>query len=117
MIAGAGTGYWVYMRTKARAAQLEAEEAAAGNSEGGRRGSIVANEYVDDPAERRAANASRKDADDMSLHTTYEDDLEGGRGRGYRDDFTDDEDAQERDVFDVGDGDEDEDPWRTSPHR
>jgi hypothetical protein len=45
----------------------------------------------------------------MSLHTTYADDE---RNRAYSDDYTDDEDARERDVFDDGDGsvtgDEDE---------
>ncbi len=38
------------------------------------------------------------------MHTAadgYADDIEGGR---YRDEFTDDEDAVERDVFDDGDG-------------
>ncbi|KAI7239690.1 hypothetical protein KC330_g1794 [Hortaea werneckii] len=100
MIAGALTGYFIYSRTKVRARELEAEEAEAAQH-GGRR-SESGNEYNDDPDERRAINALRRD-DDVSLHTTYEDDLEGGRP-GYSDDFTDDEDAQERDVFDEGDG-------------
>jgi uncharacterized membrane protein YdjX (TVP38/TMEM64 family) len=97
--AGIATGYFIYVRTKARAQQLEAEEAAAAQ---GRRTSIGGTEYVDDPDERAAIDELRRD-DDVSLHTTYEDDLEGGRG--YTDDFTDDEDARERDVFDEGDGD------------
>jgi len=100
MIAGALTGYFIYSRTKVRARELEAEETEAAQH-GGRR-SESGNEYNDDPDERRAINALRRD-DDVSLHTTYEDDLEGGRP-GYSDDFTDDEDAQERDVFDEGDG-------------
>ncbi|KAK4565413.1 Tlg2-vesicle protein [Recurvomyces mirabilis] len=106
MIAGAGTGYWIYARTKARAAQLEAEEAAA-VADGGRSAG-AGSDYIDDPSARYATNALRRD-DDVSLHTTYEDDLEGGRG-AYLDDFTDDEDAHERDVFDDGDGDLDDEP-------
>ncbi|KAK5134350.1 hypothetical protein LTR08_006530 [Meristemomyces frigidus] len=101
MVAGVATGYFIYVRTQARAKQLEAEEAAAAT--GGQRTSESGAEYIDDP-EDDAANAPRPD-DAVSMHTTYERDLEGGRG--YADDFTDDEDARERDVFDVGDGDDD----------
>lgn len=104
VVAGMATGYLVYARTKARAQQLEAEEAAGAVS--GRRASNVAgDEYIDDPDERQAVNFLRRD-DDVSLHTTYDDDLD--RGSGYRDEFTDDEDAQERNVFDDGDGYESE---------
>ena len=106
MVAGAGTGYWIYARTKARAAELEAEEAEAVAN--GSRPARAGSDYIDDPSARYAANALRRD-DDVSLHTTYEDDLEGGRG-GYLDDFMDDEDAHERDVFDDGDGDLDDEP-------
>ncbi|KAK3709236.1 Tlg2-vesicle protein [Vermiconidia calcicola] len=102
MVAGILTGYLVYMRTKARADQLEAEEAAAAMS--GQRPSRASGDYSDDPEEQEAVNALRRDGDDISLHHTYEDDLEGGSGGGYRDEFTDDEDAEERDVFDYGDG-------------
>jgi uncharacterized membrane protein YdjX (TVP38/TMEM64 family) len=108
MAAGIATGYFIYVKTKARADQLEAEEAAAaGGEEGRRRMSDAGPDYMDDPDVGDAA--LRRDADDMSLHTTYADDE---RGRAYSDDYTDDEDARERDVFDDGDGsvtgDEDE---------
>ncbi|KAK5116287.1 hypothetical protein LTR85_009259 [Meristemomyces frigidus] len=103
VVAGIATGYIVYVRTKARAEELEAEEASAATS--GRRRSDAGAEYIDDPDEQGAVDALRRDDDDMSLHTTHEGDLEGGRG--YTDDFTDD-DAHERDVFDLGDGDEEE---------
>ncbi|EMC95363.1 hypothetical protein BAUCODRAFT_25407 [Baudoinia panamericana UAMH 10762] len=101
IVAGVATGYFIYIRTKARAKQLEAEEAAA-VAEGG---PPADSSYIDEPSERGAVAALRG-ADDVSLHTTYDDDLEGRRG--YMDDYTDDEDAQERDVFADGDGDDDE---------
>ncbi|KAK5171944.1 Tlg2-vesicle protein [Saxophila tyrrhenica] len=104
MVAGIATGYFVYVRTKARAKQLEAEEATAARA--GPRTSNAGPDYIDDSDEQDARNALRRGDDDISLHHTYEDDLEGGGG--YRDEFTDDEDAQERDVFDVGDGYESE---------
>ena len=62
----------------------------------------------DDPDKDDSANVLRPD-DAVSMHTTYERDLEGGRE--YADDFTDDEDAREQDVFEVGDGD-DEGIWK-----
>ena len=122
IVAGLLTGYLVYVRTKARATQLEAEEAAAAVA--GRRtsGAGVGGEYIDDPDEREAVDVLRRMADDISLrhteeyvdhvlrrreddislhHTEEFEDLEGGV---YRDEFTDDEDAVERDVFDEGDG-------------
>lgn len=100
MVAGAATGYFIYVRTKARATELEAEEAAG--AVGGRQSSNAGPDYVDDPNEDAAVHALRRD-DDISLHPTREDEEEG-----YRDEFTDDEDAHERDVFDDGDGDEEE---------
>lgn len=108
MAAGIATGYFIYVKTKARADQLEAEEAAAaGGEEGRRRMSDAGPDYMDDPDVGDAA--LRRDVDDMSLHTTYADEE---RNRAYSDDYTDDEDARERDVFDDGDGsvtgDEDE---------
>ncbi|KAK4550061.1 hypothetical protein LTR36_003028 [Oleoguttula mirabilis] len=106
IVAGIATGYIVYVRTKARANELEAEEAAAATS--GRSTSNAGAEYIDDLDEQDAVDALRRDDDDMSLHTTHDDDLEAGH-RGYTDDFTDDEDAHGRDVFDLGDGDEEED--------
>lgn len=110
MAAGIATGYFIYVKTKARADQLEAEEAAAAGGEEGVRRRMSGDagpDYMDDPDVSDAA--LRRDTDDMSLHTTYADDE---RGRAYSDDYTDDEDARERDVFDDGDGsvtgDEDE---------
>ena len=104
MAAGIATGYFIYVKTKARAQQLEAEEAAAAVNGGGedarRRMSDAGPDYLDDPDVEAAA--LRRDPDDVSLHTT-DADYERGRG-GYLDDFTDDEDARERDVFDDGDG-------------
>lgn len=106
MAAGIATGYFIYVKTKARADQLEAEEAAAAGGEGGRHGqrrmsSDAGPDYVDDP--ELGDGSLRRDADDMSLHTTYADD-ERGRAVAYSDEYTDDEDARERDVFDDGDG-------------
>jgi uncharacterized membrane protein YdjX (TVP38/TMEM64 family) len=103
MAAGIATGYFIYVKTKARADQLEAEEAAAGGGEDGaqrRRMSDSGPDYMDDP-EVGSDRRLRRDADDVSLHTTYADDE---RGRAYSDDYTDDEDARERDPFDDGDG-------------
>jgi uncharacterized membrane protein YdjX (TVP38/TMEM64 family) len=116
MAAGIATGYFIYVKTKARADELEAEEAAAGGEDGGqRRRSSGATDYMDDPevgGHGDERGLSRRDADDVSLHTTYADDE---RARAYSDDYTDDEDARERDVFDDGDGsvmDDDEDEGR-----
>ncbi|EME44269.1 hypothetical protein DOTSEDRAFT_71937 [Dothistroma septosporum NZE10] len=105
MALGVGTGYVIYTRTKARAKQLEADEAAAATT--GRRESEHSADYNDDLDEREATNALRSSRSDISLHTTYAD--EADLENGYRDEFTDDEDAHERDVFDVGDGDDDDD--------
>ena len=102
IVAGILTGYFVYVRTRARARQLEAEEEAAVVH--GRRSSSVGADYIDDPDEQEAVDILRRGEDDISLHTAADgfiDDVEQGR---YRDEFTDDEDAVERDVFDEGDG-------------
>ena len=104
MVAGILTGYWVYNRTQARARQLGAEEAAAGTSGNARRRSRSSADYIDDPDERAVDGYLSRGDDDISLHTArddYADEVESGR---YRDEFTDDEDAVERDVFDDGDG-------------
>ena len=97
--AGIGTGYLVYVRTKARAKQLEAEEVTA--AAGGPRTPDARDEFIDDPDEQEVRGGFRREPDDISLHRTYTDDVEAGE---YTDDFTDDEGAAERDVFDVGDG-------------
>lgn len=100
--AGIATGYLVYVRTKARAKELEAEEAAGAIA--GPRTSNAGTNYIDDPDEQAAVDFLRRgEADDISLHRTRAEDVNLEAGE-YRDDFTDDEDAQERDVFDVGDG-------------
>jgi len=98
-LAGIATGYLIYMRTKARAKQLEAEESVE-DIDSGRRSSVTGNELINDRNARSAGDEFGRD--DVSLHTTYNDDLEDGFE--YRDNFTDDEDARERDVFDEGDG-------------
>ncbi|KAH9826276.1 Golgi apparatus membrane protein tvp38 [Teratosphaeria destructans] len=107
VLAGIATGYFIYVRTQARAKQLEAEEAAATRPRR-RRVSDGGTEYIDDPDEGVAVDDLRRYPDDVSLHTTYEEDLE--RGGVFTDEFTDEEDARQRDVFDEGDGEtEDED--------
>ncbi|EMD94220.1 hypothetical protein COCC4DRAFT_30908 [Bipolaris maydis ATCC 48331] len=70
LIAGVTTGWLVYRKTKARAAQLEAEERA-----GVRRVSIedLENEYHDDPGALEAAERLREDDDDISLRTAWDD--------------------------------------------
>lgn len=105
MAAGIATGYFIYVKTKARAEQLEAEEEAAAGGEDGlrRRMADAGPDYMDDPDAKAAGGFARRD-DDMSLHTAYADDDADARDTGYLDDFTDDEDARERDVFDDGDG-------------
>lgn len=101
MVAGIATGYVVYVRTRARARQLEAEEAEAAVS--GRRNSSHGSDFIDDPDEQAAVDFLRRRDDDISLHTAADDYLRDVEG-GYRDEWTDDEDASERDVFRDGDG-------------
>ncbi|EME79371.1 uncharacterized protein MYCFIDRAFT_34540 [Pseudocercospora fijiensis CIRAD86] len=94
IVVGGLTGYLIYARTAARAKELETADEGQP-----RRRNSSAGEYIDD------GEVERGDDDMMSLHTTvYEDDLD----TGYRDEFTDEEDAVERDPFDAGDGPEDE---------
>jgi len=101
------TGYLIYVRTKARAKVLEAEEAAAATS--GRRTSDAAADFIDDPDEQEAVDMLRSRQSDISLHQSAYANGDLERGVVYRDEFTDDEDATERaNVFDIGDG-EDED--------
>ncbi|KAF2831006.1 hypothetical protein CC86DRAFT_314093 [Ophiobolus disseminans] len=94
-VAGIATGWFMYRKTKQRAAQLEAEERA-----GVRRASIddLEREYADDPGALEAAEHLREDDDDISLRTTWDDE--------YRDD--DDEGAGlADDAIEIGD-----DPFR-----
>lgn len=109
---GIGTGYLVYVRTAARAKQLEAEEAAAVAAGDPRLGDLD-DDYADDPDTREAVNILRRD-DDISLHQTYDDEHPE---RTYRDEFTDDEDARERDVFDIGEDEADEENDSTKESR
>jgi hypothetical protein len=99
-IAGVVTGWFMYKKTKERAAQLEAEERA-----GIRRASIddLEREYADDPAALEAAENLREDDDDISLRTTWDDE--------YHDEPADTGDAIEigDDPFKDGDGDEEDD--------
>jgi hypothetical protein len=103
-IAGVVTGWFMYKKTKERAAQLEAEERA-----GVRRASIddLDREYADDPSALEAAETLREEDDDISLNTTWDDE--------YHDEPADTgEDAIEidDDVFKDSDGDDDEDRGR-----
>jgi hypothetical protein len=98
-VAGVGTGWFMYKKTKERAAQLEAEERV-----GVRRASIedLENEYSDDPGALEAAETLREEEDDISLRS--------GWGDEYHDD-TDIDDAPDisDDPFKAGDGDEEGD--------
>jgi hypothetical protein len=103
-IAGVVTGWFMYKKTKERAAQLEAEERA-----GVRRASIddLDREYADDPSALEAAETLREEDDDISLNTTWDDE--------YHDEPADTgEDAIEidDDAFKDSDGDDDEDRGR-----
>ncbi|KAH9879013.1 hypothetical protein J1614_002448 [Plenodomus biglobosus] len=71
-IAGVATGWFMYRKTKQRAAQLEAEERA-----GIRRTSIedLENEYVDDPSVLEPPARLREDDDDISLRSGWDDDV------------------------------------------
>jgi hypothetical protein len=103
LVAGITTGWLVYRKTKARAAQLEAEERA-----GIRRMSIedLENEYSDDPGALEAAERLREEDDDISLRTTWDDD--------YRDEPPETGDAVEvgDDPFKDGDASEEENRGR-----
>ncbi|KAI8940364.1 hypothetical protein NX059_004057 [Plenodomus lindquistii] len=91
-IAGVATGWFMYRKTKQRAAQLEAEERA-----GIRRMSVedLENEYVDDPAALEAATRLREEDDDISLRTG-----------GWDDDVYSDEPPETGDAVEIG-----EDPF------
>ncbi|KAF1942561.1 hypothetical protein EJ02DRAFT_511533 [Clathrospora elynae] len=103
IVAGITTGWLVYRKTKARAAQLEAEERA-----GIRRMSIedIENEYADDPGALEAAEHLREEDDDISLRTTWDDE--------YRDELPETGDAVEigDDPFKDGDASEEEERGR-----
>ncbi|GAB7363488.1 hypothetical protein MBLNU230_g3759t1 [Neophaeotheca triangularis] len=122
MAAGVATGWFMYTKTKARAEQLEAEEAAE-TGQAGRRSSDAppTGHYIDDEEDDNRVLGSRvpgmkRGDDDISLHSNYHDDEDY---RGYRDDEAD-EDARERDPFSDGDGlpvsdaDEERDAWKSA---
>jgi hypothetical protein len=83
-VAGVATGWFMYKKTKERAAELEEEE-----RQGVRRTSIegLENEYADDPEALSAAEHLREEEDDISLR------------EGWDDEYTDDVD----DAADIGD--------------
>lgn len=83
-VAGVATGWFMYKKTKERAAELEEEERA-----GVRRTSVeeLEREYADEPSALEAAEHLREEEDDISL-----------RG-GWDDEYTDDVD----DAADIGD--------------
>jgi hypothetical protein len=100
-VAGVTTGWFMYKKTKERAAELEVEERS-----GVRRTSIedLDNEYADDPSALEAATRLREDDDDISLRTAAWD-------NEYHDEPTDaEDDALEipDDPFSMGDDDEEE---------
>lgn len=95
-VAGVATGWFMYKKTKERAAELEEEE-----RQGVRATSVegLEREYADDPEALDAAEHLREEDDDISL-----------RG-GWDDDYTDDvEDAADigEDPFKDGDATDDE---------
>lgn len=115
LTAGIVTGWFMYTKTKARAAELEAEEGQnalrgeEGDEELDDEGQL---QYSDDPIERNAAHALARGEDDYSLHSA----ARGGHSQ-YRDSFSDedndDDDAEDADEFQDdpflhGDGDEEE---------
>ncbi|CAI6282150.1 unnamed protein product [Periconia digitata] len=99
-LAGIATGWFMYRKTKQRAAQLEEEE-----RRGIRRTSVedLERDYADDPAALEAASTIvREEDDDISLRS--------GWGDGYHDEPTDvEDDALEipDDPFSAGDDEDD----------
>lgn len=106
LIAGAATGWIIYRQTKLRAKELEDQERqhVRTNSR-----DTIRSEYSDDPGALEAAEALREDEDDISLRDGWDDEYEDDDEEPYRDNLSDDTDAQEvGDVFDAEDGDEEE---------
>ena len=105
-LVGAFTGWSIYQRTMARAKELEAEESAHVRDSVERSG-VPPPEFSDDPDTQVAASTiANKSADDDAPEFFDEESSPRLEGPGYRDEFTDDEDAD--DVFGRGDGDEEE---------
>jgi hypothetical protein len=110
VIAGIVTSWVIYRQTKIRAKELDDQERQNVNR---RSRDEIAAEYADDPSALEAADMLREEEDDISLRDAwgedYDEDEEEDEGSPYRDEMTDDEDAQEvGDVFDAGDGSESE---------
>jgi len=111
--AGITVGWFMYIKTAARAKELEEQERE--NAEGAARTSDVERglglgedeyEYSDDPVERQAAEALARQNDGISLHTAAAEEEEE-RISKYRDDFADEGEEEARDLDDVfraGDG-------------
>lgn len=97
-LVGIFTGWYIYRKTMARARELEAEERNAVRDSYSRSGAPPT-EFSDDPDARTAAETVGRDLEQGNF---VDEDAEP-RGE-YRDEFTDDED----DVFDQGDGNEDD---------
>lgn len=104
LLIGAFTGWYIYQKTMARAKQLEAEERANVRDSVQQSGAPPP-EFTDDPDAQVAASTVANREDDAP---DYFDEETSPRpeNREYRDEFTDDEDAD--DVFGRGDGDEEE---------
>jgi golgi apparatus membrane protein TVP38 len=81
-VAGAATGWWIYKKTKERAAELEELERLEG-------GEGVAQEYEDEPGLEEAAELIREEDDDISLRSAWDDEVE------FRDDGSEREEESE----------------------
>ncbi len=100
MAVGAGTGYYIWNKTMARARQLEEEE-ASGIRDTTRRTEIPPRVYSDDPEAQLAADTiARDEVEDDDID--YFDDEPGSDPQEYRD-----QSDAESDVFGQGDGDDD----------
>lgn len=104
LLIGAFTGWYIYQKTMARAKQLEAEERANVRDSVQQSGAPPP-EFTDEPEAQVAASTVANREDDAPDYFDEESSPRPG-SREYRDEFTDDEDAD--DVFGGGDGDEEE---------
>lgn len=99
-LVGAFTGWYIYRKTMARAAELEAEE-IADVRDSVRRSGMPPRQFSDDPETALAAETIAEDAEDDEPDFFDED---APVNSGYRD-----ESDAESDVFRAGDGEEDDD--------
>lgn len=97
-LVGIFTGWYIYRKTMARARELEAEERNTVHDSYNRSGGALA-EFSDDLNAVAAAEAVARDLEDGTFI-----DEDSGHNDPYRDEYTDDDD----DVFDQGDGDDEE---------